>query len=400
MSGKKTFSFTSMKRSLRLLKLLLFALLFLCFNIYAKANDSTYARKIIDTLSSDYFKGRGYVGDGVQKAATYIAAAFQQLQLKQLTKNKPDYLLPFQHSINRFPFPMRLEINGKVLIPGKEFIVGEDSRELNAIGDLNKSDSNTYLNARERLVINLRDKLTWSASTTETDYTSFQVLKTSVSLPLQSFDVSVNNDFVKKFDDNNVAGFVKGTAKPDSFLVFTAHYDHLGMMGNTIFPGANDNASGVGLMLCLANYYAAHPQPYSILFIAFAGEEAGLLGSKSFTEHPPIDLKRIKFLTNLDLMGNGEEGITVVNATEFPQAFAALQQINTKQQLFPVINSRGKAANSDHYFFTEKGVPSFFIYTLGKRKDYHDINDIASTLPLYKINELVELLKAFYAGIH
>ena len=95
-------------------------------------------------------------------------------------------------------------------------------------------------------------------------------------------------------------------------------------------------------------------------------------------------------------MGNGEEGITVVNATEFPKEFELMQEINTKRNYLTTINSRGKAKNSDHYWFTEKGVPSFFIYTLGKRKSYHDIYDISSTLPLNKINDLKLLLTNFY----
>lgn len=385
-----------MKNLLRLERFGFSVVFIVCLNNNIRANDSVYVRKIIDTLASNYFKGRGYVDSGVQKAGSYIATTFQQLQLQPLNKISQSYLLPFQHSINSFPTAIKLVINGKQLIAGKDFIVGEDSRGLRANGNLSQADSVTFINASDRLVITLKDKLTWSASTTLADYTSFQILKSSVDLPLKNFKVSVENKFIQIFDNSNVAAFVKGTAKPDSFLVFTAHYDHLGMMGDIIFPGANDNASGIGLLLCLAQYYASHPQKYSIVFIAFAGEEAGLLGSKYFTEHPPIDLQRIRFLTNLDLMGNGEEGITVVNATEFPAAFDVLKKINAGQYLFPVVNSRGKAANSDHYFFTEKGVPSFFIYTLGKRKDYHDIYDVANTLPLYKINELMELLRDFY----
>ena len=72
---------------------------------------------------------------------------------------------------------------------------------------------------------------------------------------------------------------------------------------DTYFPGANDNASGISLLLNLAHYYAANPRPYSIGFICFAGEEAGLIGSKYFTEHPLVPLKNIRFLINTDLAG-------------------------------------------------------------------------------------------------
>src|SRR5205085_4755827 len=163
----------------------------------------------------------------------------------------------------------------------------------------------------------------------------------------------------------------------------------------TYFPGANDNASGISLLLNLAHYYALHPQPYTIGFICFAGEEAGLVGSKYFTEHPLVPLKKIRFLINTDLAGTGEEGITVVNATEFPKEFALMNEINDKEHLLVKINPRGKAANSDHYFFTEKGVSAFFFYTLGGIKAYHDIFDKSETLPLNEVEDLFKLVVKF-----
>src|ERR1043166_3939297 len=127
----------------------------------------------------------------------------------------------------------------------------------------------------------------------------------------------------------NVIGYSKGSQKPDSFIVFTAHYDHLGTIGrDAYFPGANDNASGVAMMLDFARSNARKPHPYSMLFIAFAGEEAGLLGSYYYVQNPVIALSQISMLINLDLMGTGDEGMTVVNATEFPAEFACLQRIN------------------------------------------------------------------------
>lgn len=193
-----------------------------------------------------------------------------------------------------------------------------------------------------------------------------------------------------------MCGWVKGTLKPDSVIVISAHYDHLGGMGeDTYFPGANDNASGIALLLGLARYYAANPQPYTIAFICFAGEEAGLKGSKYFTENPLIPLRNIRFLLNLDLTGTGDEGITVVNAAEFSKEFAQLNEINDAKKLLVKINARGKAANSDHYWFSEKGVRAFFIYTLGGIKAYHDVFDKAGTLPLTEYEDLFKLIVKF-----
>ena len=108
-----------------------------------------------------------------------------------------------------------------------------------------------------------------------------------------------------------------------------------------------------------------------------------------------MPLKHIRFLLNTDLAGTGEEGIMVVNATEFPKEFAMMTQVNDDNKLLAAVKPRGKAAISDHYFFTEKGVPSFFFYTLGGIKAYHDVFDKAATLPLNEHEHLFTLLVKF-----
>ena len=370
---------------------------FLSCTSAANASDSLYARRIIDTLSSPYFQGRGYTSDGMKKAATFIEGEMKAIGLIPISKNFQQH---FFYPVNVFDGAMSLSINGTALTPGKDFIVGNESHSTNMKGKLQQADSVTWINAQERIVINLVDKLTWDVDQHQADYTSFRILKTALKNLPQNFEAQVEAKFIKSFDAANVAGMVKGTAQPDSFVVFTAHYDHLGGMGtDTYFPGANDNASGTALLLMLARYYAQHPAPYSVVFIAFAGEEAGLLGSEYFVNHPLIYLQKIRFLTNLDLMGNGEEGITVVNATEFPKEYELLKRISANNNLLAIVNPRGKAKNSDHYWFTEKGVPSFFIYTLGKRKDYHDVGDVAATLPLYEMDDLETLLVKFTEAV-
>jgi Zn-dependent M28 family amino/carboxypeptidase len=194
-------------------------------------------------------------------------------------------------------------------------------------------------------------------------------------------------------------GMVKGTQQPDSFLVLCAHYDHLGSLGrNTWFPGANDNASGVAMLLELAAAIVEKPLPYSVLFVAFSGEEAGLLGSSFMAENPPVPLSKIRFLFNLDLMGFGEKGATVVNATLHPQEFARLQRLNEEGQYLTEIKARGKAANSDHFPFSEKGVPTFFMYLMGGPAYYHDVHDRPETLSLQGMRGSFRLIMAFLRG--
>nr|WP_294949989.1 M28 family peptidase [uncultured Mucilaginibacter sp.] len=377
---------------LKLLTLFLFA------TQITQAQDIKFARKMVDTLTSKYFWGRGYTNNGMGKAADFISAQLKSYGVKPMSGKS--YLQDFSYSVNTFPGKVDVAINGVPLVPGKDFLVTPDSKGVKGEGKLVQQDSIHFIDQANRIIVTLENKLTWSAEQTVLDYTVLQLdKKLQTTLP-QTVKVDIENKFVANFKTGNICGLVKGTSKPDSIIVFTAHYDHLGGMGDkTYFPGANDNASGVTQVLSLAKYYGEHPQPYTMAFIFFAGEEAGLLGSKYFTEHPLINLKNIRFLTNLDLEGTGVDGITVVNASVFPNEFALLKKVNEKGNYLVKVNSRGKAANSDHYFFSEKGVPAFFMYTLGGIKAYHDIYDISATLPLNEYEDLFNLLLKFNDGL-
>jgi hypothetical protein len=297
-----------------------FTALVILITITAQAQSLSFGKKMVDTLTSSYFWGRGYTNDGMKKAADFLAAQFQSYGLSPM--NGKSFMQEFTHSVNTFPGKMEVTVNGKELVPGKDYIISPESKGVKGEGSLMKADSVQFVNQKDKLIFILENKLTWSVSQEAVDFTLVQLDKKSVSPPLSSYKVNIENKLEKKFKANNICAIVKGNAKPDSVIFITAHYDHLGGMGsNTFFPGANDNASGVSLLMNLAQYYAKNPQRYSIGFILFAGEEAGLLGSKYFTQNPLVPLKNIRFLINTDLAGTGEEGITVVNATEFTKEF-------------------------------------------------------------------------------
>jgi Zn-dependent M28 family amino/carboxypeptidase len=208
--------------------------------------------------------------------------------------------------------------------------------------------------------------------------------------------VHIQAELLKDYTSQNVMAYLPAKRKCAKTIVFTAHYDHLGRMGkDTYFPGGNDNASGTAMLLTMAKHFKENPSKYNILFIAFAGEEAGLLGSKYFVENTPIKLKKIRFLLNLDIMGSGEEGITAVNGTKFKDEFDMLQGINTEMQLLEKVKPRGPTQNSDHYWFYEQGVPSFFIYTMGPNKNYHDIYDTYENLSFKEYEDITKLLVTF-----
>ncbi|MBS1636205.1 MAG: M28 family peptidase [Bacteroidetes bacterium] len=363
-----------------------------------QAQDTTYSRQVIQKMCSKDFFGRGYVNDGVGKASKYLQGEFKSIGLTAFTKK--DFAQPFTFPVNTFPKRMYVKLDGKELKPGVHYIVSPESKGVSTAYQLFRKDSITFGASDGRrevpFKVSLKKKLTFSVAQQAADHTEIELLRDSFPGELKDMEVMIDNVEIPAYKNQNIAGYVKGTQHPDSFIVFTAHYDHLGGMGaNTYFPGANDNASGVSLVLNLARYYKKHPARYSVAFILFAGEEAGLLGSRYYTEHPLFPLNKIKFLTNLDLLGTGNDGIMVVNATVFKPQFEKLKAINDEQKLVTQIKQRGKAANSDHYWFAEKGVPCFFIYTMGGIQAYHDVYDVAGTLPLTDYVDVFKLLVAF-----
>ena len=187
---------------------------------------------------------------------------------------------------------------------------------------------------------------------------------------------------------------MKGYSNVDTCIVLSAHYDHLGGMGNNIFfPGANDNASGISMMLLLAKTIAANPLKYNVVFIAFAGEEIGLKGSKFYVEHPLVNLSKTKLVLNLDMVGGAKEAVTIVNGKKHHAISTLFLKYNEILGAGLNIKLRDVTCNSDHCPFEQSGCQSIFIYgTDPSYMHYHDINDKAEKLPFSNFFELAGLI--------
>jgi len=397
------------------------------------AQNLAYAKQVIDTLTTPYFAGRGVVDEGEAKAAQYIAEEFKKFGLSTIGTS---FFQSFSYSINTFPGNVEVQLDNKSITAGVDFLVEPSSckmqgdfqliwydesnvptlKQLKKLSNqrffenkfivIDNFGTKTKPNEFELLRINAvgasgiifleENKLTHHLSTSFTDFVTLRVMRTALNSFAKNISIKIDQQFLPNYTSQNVIGQVKGTKYPDSVLVFSAHYDHLGRMGkNVYFPGANDNASGVAMMLNLAEYYSKNAPEKSIVFMAFGAEESGIIGSQFYTENPLFPLKNINFLINLDLLGTGDEGIQVVNGSVYQSHFDKLVEINNQNNFLKEIKIRGKAANSDHYWFSEKGVPAFFIYTLGGIKAYHDIDDKAATLPLTEFEDCFRLITDF-----
>jgi len=429
------------------MKLKMNLLIFLSLLIFPEliyAQDIAFAHRIINDLASPGMKGRGFVKKGEYKAAMYISKEFREMRLEKYARK---YLQHFSVSVNTFPGIMELRLNDRILVPGKDWIVspetptsrgtyetylvryydlaygenwlkilGESSgkiiiidKTLPDVDILKKEDEERINEIFKFMIMNpeypgagtilcINDKLNWRGSTVEGSKPFFIINADIKPADIKTVTFNIKNDFYQSYQTNNVIGMLPGKQYPDSFIVLTAHYDHLGMMGNSIlFPGANDNASGVAMLLELAKFYSQEENwpDFSMVFIALGAEELGLLGSNYYADNPVFPLNQITFLINIDLAGNGEDGITVVNGTVYTKQFELLKKINETQQYLPQVKARSEACNSDHCAFYKKKVPCFFIYTMGGSTAYHDINDTPASLPLIEFESYFKLLRVF-----
>lgn len=391
----------------------------------AQGQDKRYAKKIINDLCAPEMAGRGYVNEGVNKAADYIEQTFSKLGLEKFGAS---YDQPFLFPINTFPTPIRCTLDHKPLTVGQDFLMAPTSGPCDGVYKLahyNLADSIEALlydkkirqgiDRNEALVLtnkpddlepikyplyvkSMHTKIMHGLSP-EANEGCELIFPDSIINNADSLFIKATNKVIPNFSSRNVIAYIPARKKKNrqKYIVFTAHYDHLGKMGEAVFPGASDNASGTAMVLDLAKHYRAKKNEYSMVFILFAGEEAGLLGSKFFTEHPTFDIQKIKMLVNLDIMGSAENGVTVVNATEFPKQFATLQKINKRKAYLPEVKPRGPTSNSDHYFFYQLGIPSFFIYSMGGPGYYHDVFDTPESIPMANYEKVFQLLIDFVA---
>jgi aminopeptidase YwaD len=190
----------------------------------------------------------------------------------------------------------------------------------------------------------------------------------------------------------------------NEYIIFGAHFDHLGMGGRgsgsrvpdtvAVHSGADDNASGVSMMLELAEEFAhtkgSHKR--SIICIAFTGEEEGLLGSKYFVEHPGIDLTKVNAMVNLDMVGRLQDSSSLqISGIGTAQGLKELITSKSDTGSLKVTLSEEGYGPSDHSSFYGKNIPVLFFFT-GAHTDYHtpaDTYDKINYIGMVSISSLI-----------
>lgn len=181
---------------------------------------------------------------------------------------------------------------------------------------------------------------------------------------------------VEAISARNVIGYIDNNQS--NLVVIGAHYDHLGYGAEgslykgepAIHNGADDNASGVALMLALADY-AKENKDANYLFIAFSGEEKGLWGSNYYMKNPTLDTSEISYMLNFDMVGrlNEEKKLAVNGVGTSPVFKRDLEKVNA-DSTFKLIFSESGVGPSDHTSFYLRGYPALHFFT-GQHADYH-----------------------------
>lgn len=213
----------------------------------------------------------------------------------------------------------------------------------------------------------------------------------------------------------NVVAYIKGSEKPDEYIIISAHYDHLGIKGKEIFNGADDDASGTSAVLQIAKAFQkavseGNGPKRSIVFLNVTGEEEGLFGSRYYTENPIFPLKNTVVDLNIDMVGRIDvqhadhpEYVYLIGADKLSTELNELSEATNKKYTNLILDYTYNDENdpnrfyyrSDHYNFAKNNIPIIFYFN-GVHKDYHKSTDTADKIRYDLLKKRAQLV--FYTA--
>jgi hypothetical protein len=226
--------------------------------------------------------------------------------------------------------------------------------------------------------------------------------------------VRINYNLVRKVEvitTENVVGLIRGTKYPGEVIVISSHYDHLGMEGEIIFHGADDNASGTSAVMELAKIFneavkKGSGPARSILFLAFTGEEKGLLGSEFYSDNPLFAPDSTIADFNIDMIGRTDQKhngnskyIYLIGSDRISHDLHGISEkcnsLYTNLDLDYTYNDLNDPNRfyyrSDHYNFAKKDIPVIFYFS-GVHPDYHRPTDTADKIDFNKMTDIIRLI--------
>lgn len=409
------------------------------------AQDTNYVRQTLRTLTSEKLKGRGYSFRGDSIAAEYIRGELKRLNVNPLVEG---YYQPYTFSVHSMEGPVYMKVDGKRLTPYTQFRIPawsksswgdypivkvpcetlmdaakmkkflnkykgrlddafvyidctsfepkDETHKKSFVDDIQRLSHRNPFNSKG-IIVGVKELNTYSPAGTDHEhgYAYIEVLASAMPNKVKTLNCSFFTQFHPQYKTQNIYGYVPGEV--DTMIVYSAHYDHLGTMGDSIvFYGAHDNGSGVATLLDIARESVRSKPHYTTVFCFFSGEEAGLKGSKYGAEHPVFDFDKVRLMINIDMFCGGDEGIMIFNAKD-PKTtpfVERLERLNEVLQIAPEIRRRENRPNSDHWFFSQK-VPAIYILSMGQPYGgYHDPLDTCERCGLGNYLNYVTLISA------
>ncbi len=374
--------------------------------------------RIEQYLSSDELEGRKTFSKGIEKAAVFIANEFEQAGIAKFPGN-PTYLQTFSLIKPKF-----VSLNSKmdeIEIDPKKVVVITITPNLKVteksgyeIVKVNKEDNFMasaygFINAGKNLIVlvdesfapnflrlaqfknNLSERqkniVFILSNTTPVNYT----IEATHQIELQSL--------------SNVVGMIPGKSLPNEFVIFSGHYDHLGMNGkkavdgDSIYNGANDDAAGTTAMIMLSKYFSQlNNNARTLLFVAFTAEESGGFGAKYFSKQ--LDPITVKAMFNLEMIGTESKwgkNSAYITGYEKTDMGEILQRnlAGTGFQFYPdPYTDQNLFYRSDNATLARLGVPAHTISTskMDNEPNYHKVSDHFETLDMDNMNEIIKAI--------
>lgn len=386
-------------------------------------------RKIISTLADDRFQGRAVFTQGIEDAADFIADEFEKAGLQAFESGGGKGFRQSFEVIQIKPAHCNIWMDGKSLT-AQEWIVISDQAGLNwnvdptvviksiekgddfrqAYHEISKGNENTLVVVDESFAKEF-DYLKQYAGKSRLVLEEGKIKKNSVVFVLgkekpKSFRVNYSGTIEKK-ELTNVVGILPGKSKPDEYVVFSGHYDHLGILEavgqDSIANGADDDASGVTAVISLAKIFSkSGDNQRSLVFVAFTAEESGGYGSQYFSQQ--LDPAKVVAMVNIEMIGKDSKfGPNSMYITGFEKSnLGSILQQNVKNTGFSFYPdpypTQQLFYRSDNATLAALGVPAHTASTVQIDKDhfYHTVHDEVKTLD---IKNITSSIKAIALGV-
>lgn len=391
--------------------------------------ETSFIERVLGELASDNMRGRHAFTPDAERAADFIASEFKEIGLKPYAKDsyKQSFVM---NKISRVEAAVVLDSKplekNKFLILGNQKELRWNQKSITKKGTISKSDDfaskfRTFANGNEDIIVLVDPSFTSyierfnkiygkdnvsSASAKSTPTRVFIIAETLA----KNYEISYKNTILP-ITMSNVAGIIPGNKTPYEYVVFSGHYDHIGILPaaegqDSIANGADDDASGITAMISLAKYYKKQADnARTLIFVAFTGEEVGMYGSKYFSNN--INADSVVAMINIEMIGKDSKfGPNSLYITGYDRSdLGDLMQLNLKGSSFTFHPDPYAAQNlfyrSDNAVLAALGVPAHTFSTSQIDKDqyYHTVKDEISTLDIANIKSSIEAIAIGAKGI-